>query len=259
MAWGKIDDNFAFHPKVVVAGNEAIGFWVRALSYSCQQLTDGFIPTMMVTALGDYGLAERLVDVGLWDEVDGGFQFHQWNEYQPSGAETRARRAEISRMRSEIGKKGADSKWNGKPDGKPDGKPMANGKQTGWQNDGPVPEPVPEPNTTSKEVVLSTKTDELFERFWSVWPRRQAKGSARAAWAKAVKKASPEVIIQAATLYGNSPYKPEQQFIPMPATWLNGERWLDDAPTAPQVVTKAQKNLSTVEYFEHVDRLAVEA
>lgn len=99
----------------------------------------------------------------------------------------------------------------------------------------------------------------MFKSFWSVWPKRVGRGDAERAWKKAVEKESPEVIIQAACDYARSPYKPERQFIPLPATWLNGERWCDDLPQAPDVVTKAQKNLSTVDYFEAVERLAVEA
>lgn len=111
------------------------------------------------------------------------------------------------------------------------------------------------------QVADATKpnSETMFEQFWAVWPKRVDKGGARRAWVKALKKADAETIIGAAAQYAASPFRPEMQFVPMPATWLNGERWLDDAPAAAQVVTKAQKNLSTVAYFEQVDRLAVEA
>jgi hypothetical protein len=254
MAWGKVDDNFAFHPKVLQAGNEAIGLWTRAMSYSCQQLTDGFVPVEAVAALGsDASVAGRLVQAGLWDEAEGGWVFHQWNEYQPSGAEVKARRDQISAKRSEAGKKGMSTRW----DNKTDNKPITNEYQTY----NPEPEPEPEPNTTSKEVVLTreNQNNSSFEMFWSVWPKRVDKGGARRAWAKAVKKTDAERIIASAAEYAASPHRPEMQFVPMPSTWLNGERWLDDAPTAPAQVTKAQRNLSTVAHFEQLDRLAVEA
>lgn len=229
MAWGKIDDNFAFHPKVIEVGNDAIGLWTRALSYSCQQLTDGFIPHGIVTALGDSGdAADRLVQVGLWLDADGGYQFHQWNEYQPSAAEVRARRSEISAKRAQAGAKGMSSRWNNKPDNKP----ITNGITNALQTDNPEPVPEPVPDTTSKDVVLTRKKiDEgKFEQFWSVWPKRVGKGSARAAWVKAVKRVEPDVLIAAAKAYAEWSGLPEMQFIPMPATWLNGERWLDDLP-----------------------------
>jgi hypothetical protein len=254
MAWGKVDDNFAFHPKVLQAGNEAIGLWTRAMSYSCQQLTDGFIPVEAVAALGaDASVASRLVQSGLWDEAEGGWAFHQWSQYQPSGADVKARRDQISAKRSEAGKKGMSTRW----DNKTDNKPIANEYQTY----NPEPEPEPEPNTTSKEVVLTrdNPNEKLFDHFWEIWPKRVGKADARKAWAKALKKTDAQEIISAATVYAASPFRPEMQFIPMPATWLNGERWSDDAPTGSAQVTKAQRNLSTVAYFDEVDRLAVEA
>jgi hypothetical protein len=101
--------------------------------------------------------------------------------------------------------------------------------------------------------------DTFFETFWTVWPKRVGKGDAERAWKKAVKKVAPELIVAAATDYARSPYLPERQFIPLPSTWLNGERWADDLPQPSVTVTKAQKNMSTVDYFEAVERLAVEA
>lgn len=69
-----------------------------------------------------------------------------------------------------------------------------------------------------------------FESFWSAWPRKNSRKDAEKAWAKAIKKASPEVIIGAARAYASSPYRPEKQFVPYGASWLNGERWNDPLP-----------------------------
>lgn len=92
MTWFKVDDSLAFHHKTVAAGNAAMGLWVRAGSWSAQQLTDGYIPTAVVGVLGSRAQAARLVRVGLWDEVDGGYRFHQWSERQPSREEVIVRR-----------------------------------------------------------------------------------------------------------------------------------------------------------------------
>lgn len=96
--WFKVDDNLATHPKVLKAGNAAMGLWVRAGSWSGQHLTDGFVAAEALPMIGTREQAERLVEVGLWDEVDGGFQFHQWEERQPSKASTEERR-EAERQR----------------------------------------------------------------------------------------------------------------------------------------------------------------
>ena len=62
-----------------------------------------------------------------------------------------------------------------------------------------------------------------FERFWQAYPRKVAKGGARKAWLAAIRKADAETIISAvcAATWRNNEYDPH------PATWLNGERWLD--------------------------------
>jgi hypothetical protein len=67
-----------------------------------------------------------------------------------------------------------------------------------------------------------------FTEFYNLYPRKQAVGKARLAFKGALKKASAEVIIEAANRYANDPNLPEPEFIPWPATWLNQERWLDE-------------------------------
>lgn len=84
MPWFKVDDNLAFHGKTVAAGNAALGLWVRAGSWSAQTLTEGFVPEHMIAAFGGTKSAGSLLSCGLWDRVDGGYQFHDWHEYQPS-------------------------------------------------------------------------------------------------------------------------------------------------------------------------------
>lgn len=79
MTWFKVDDDLAFHRKVVAAGNAAMGLWVRAGSWCAQHLTDGFIPDEMVGIMGSPAQRAKLIKVGLWIEVDGGCLFHQWS------------------------------------------------------------------------------------------------------------------------------------------------------------------------------------
>jgi len=147
MTWGKIDDQLAFHPKALEAGNEALGMWVRSMSYSCQMLTGGFISNEIVLAMGGPKIAGKLVQARLWEIVEGGYQFHDWEQYQPCAETEKAKREETRKARSEAGKLGANARWNSKD--KPE--PMANGMANamanamanGWQNDAPEPEPEP--------------------------------------------------------------------------------------------------------------------
>lgn len=94
MAWMRVDDKFYMHPKVVDAGNNAIGLWVRAGSWSSGNLTNGFIPTRIVRQLGTKRQADALVNAHLWERVEGGYQFHDWNAINPSRAEIEDRREE---------------------------------------------------------------------------------------------------------------------------------------------------------------------
>ncbi len=68
--------------------------------------------------------------------------------------------------------------------------------------------------------------EEQFEAFWKSYPRRVAKGAARKAWDKAIKKTTLENMLKAITEYVAK--KPEKIDFKHPATWLNGECWDDE-------------------------------
>jgi hypothetical protein len=107
MPWFKVDDGFATHPKAVRAGNSAVGLWTRAGSWSAQHLTEGFIPTGILSVLGGRQRdAERLVEAELWSTVEGGYQFHQWAERQPAKVQVEAER-EAARERQRRARKRA--------------------------------------------------------------------------------------------------------------------------------------------------------
>jgi hypothetical protein len=66
-----------------------------------------------------------------------------------------------------------------------------------------------------------------FDDFWAAYPRKTGKPSARKAWARAIKTASPGVIMAGLERYR---FKPEVEFQPHPSTWLNDERWTTNEP-----------------------------
>lgn len=94
MPWFKVDDGFHGHPKVMMLSPSAIGLWLLAGTWSAQYLTDGLVPAGMVRRFGGTPEdAADLVNAALWHEVDGGYQFHEWAEYQPLKADVEAERA----------------------------------------------------------------------------------------------------------------------------------------------------------------------
>lgn len=89
---------------------------------------------------------------------------------------------------------------------------------------------------------LSANGDQ-FDEFWRVYPLRKAKGAAKTAWTKALKRATPERIIAGANEYASDPNR-DQDYTKHPATWLNGDCWDDEpAPVRPKV-SKSTTNLA---------------
>lgn len=117
----------------------------------------------------------------------------------------------------------AEARWNKKPKKNKTGK-NANASA------GHMPEPCqPEPEPDIEEPKGSSLARE-FDALWSIVPRKVGKGQARKAFDKARKVASFTVIFSAMERHAQERAGKDPQYTPHPATWLNGERWLDEAP-----------------------------
>jgi hypothetical protein len=153
MPWFNVDDGFAFHRKALLAGNAALGLWVRAGSWCAQQLTEGFVPDDMIENLGTITQAKKLVKAGLWEVVDGGYQFHEWTAEgrNPTRGEVLARRArereKKAKARAAKQKKAEESAKaqanNDCPPGNPQGSPegIPGGIPGGVRSTTPLPSP----------------------------------------------------------------------------------------------------------------------
>ena len=235
MPWFKVDDTLAFHAKVVAAGNEAMGLWVRAGSWSSQQLTDGFIPDHMIAAMG--GGEDRLIEVGLWTREDGGCRFHEWEQAQFTRAEIEAKReAERDRKRKQRRTPGGQFTDSGRspggvPAGHPAGHPAGQDAESPRESHRPVPtRPDPthptSPNGDVKPRERGGYSPE-FETFWATYPRKEAKRQAWKAWGKAIERAAPETITAGARRYAHDPNRSDQ-FTKHGSTWLNADGWEDE-------------------------------
>ncbi|MFD0404989.1 hypothetical protein [Kitasatospora sp. NPDC127116] len=108
---------------------------------------------------------------------------------------------------------------------------------------------------TTRVPGLSENTHpEPFDTFWAAYPKRVGKGTARKAWAAALKRgADPQAIITAATRHAAAwtAAGTDRQWIPYPSSWLNGERYDDDqlpvarpaTPQQPQQQTYADRGI----------------
>jgi hypothetical protein len=78
---------------------------------------------------------------------------------------------------------------------------------------------------------VSTST-EGFDEFWSAYPKKTGRGDAEKIWAKMRPPLDDVLTALGWQRQQQSWVKDKGQFIPMPSTWLNQKRWLDE-PTAP--------------------------
>jgi len=169
MAWARIDDKFLDNPKVRKAGKDATYLYVSGLIYSSNQLTEGFISDEALGLVAYKGFiknelthASILVECELWDRVEGGYQIHDYLDYNPTKEQIEEARAK----KQAAGSKGAQSRWqtDSKPiasaiatPSKTDSKPIANLCDT----DGINPShPIPLKSNTKKSINPSSSLTE---------------------------------------------------------------------------------------------------
>lgn len=94
MGWSRISDGLCWHPKALAAGNEALGAWVRALSWVAHpdHQTDGLIPAAIVAQLAPPRVWRRLAEAGMVEPDGKSYRIHDYLAWNPSAAESRARR-----------------------------------------------------------------------------------------------------------------------------------------------------------------------
>jgi hypothetical protein len=99
-----------------------------------------------------------------------------------------------------------------------------------------------DPNPPMNPPMNPPKRDSLsasFADWWSVYPRRVAKGKAWTAYQKAAKTTQPDALLAGARRYAAEREGQDPQFTKHPATWLNGACWLDE-PTQAQAQARPQ-------------------
>ena len=94
--------------------------------------------------------------------------------------------------------------------------------------------------STRTRHVTRDGVDEGFADFWEAYPNKKAKPKAEAAW----RKLKPSVQTLSDLLTGLERHKASEQwlrdggqYIPHPASWINGRRWEDQLPEARAVTT----------------------
>lgn len=185
---------------------------------------------LLAAEIGWFGDAKQLVDTmiacGWLDSVDGALSIHDWTQHCPNWVKAIAK---PNRGRF----KKADSVTDSVLDLVPD-----LGSDLVTDHHIPIPKTLnhkpknqvsPPPPAPAKKVVM-----EGFDQFWQAYPRRDSRGDAEKAWAKAIKLATPEEIIAGAKRYAASRVGQDQTYTKTPGPWLNAKKWLDTPPPQRQ-------------------------
>lgn len=83
---GRIDKRFYKHAKAIKARSldpGSISLWIFANCYCRNHRKQGLVPFDKARELGTESEIQALVDSGLWLEVDEGYRFNDWDEWNP--------------------------------------------------------------------------------------------------------------------------------------------------------------------------------
>jgi hypothetical protein len=225
------------------AGEKAEVLYARVMSFCVDQRSDGFVSDIQLLRMVGHGMkdvmkrAQSLASTRtsdgdtLWarDDERQGYWVTAWLRWNKSAAEIDALREK------DTARKGNRPP---KPDGPDGGSSLdSDGNPNGIQSEA---NGSPSPKTRQDKTDTGTRQEEtpapdgadLFAEFWAAYPRKVGRAAAEKAWPKAIKKLDPERLIKAAAYWAGlwEQCRTEKQFIPHPATWLNGQRWDDEPP-----------------------------
>jgi hypothetical protein len=238
MSWAKIDDQLHAHRKVVALGDQmlpALGLHLLALSWCASQLTDGYLPKLQIRRLAPdapAALVDALVAAELWDRADGGYQIHDYLDWNPSREWVLEEREKAKVRMNRIRTSSARS-----PEVRPN---IVRTNAEHLPEVRPLPVPVPDPLPDTEEKHSRAKrarprpparpapTESDWEAFWDLYPKRTAPAAARKALEKALRVATLEEILAGLKKQLPEWRTKDPQFIPHPSTWLNQERWKDE-------------------------------
>lgn len=117
LPWARTDTNLPTHDKILelldmagaAKGKAAAFVYICAYLHSTAHGTEGVIKRSALPFIhATKADANLLVQVGLWECVEGGFRIKNYGNRQVVGFAQQA----LSDARSEAGKKGADARWN---------------------------------------------------------------------------------------------------------------------------------------------------
>jgi hypothetical protein len=106
--WIRIEDTMPEHPKFLKAGPRASWLFISTLCWSARLLTDGKVPAeafpriMPEPDIAD--LVALLVEIGLLEQTDDGYQIHNYEHYQRTRAQVEEDREKNRKRQQKVRK-----------------------------------------------------------------------------------------------------------------------------------------------------------
>ena len=121
MAWLRVESSFPQHKKIMAAAERlgrgsiarVIGVWSLGACHAVTHLTDGFVPTFILEnptydkKVKD--IVSAMLGAGLIRAVEGGYQYHDFNHYNPSAE------AVLAKRKADLERKNRDGKHTDQP------------------------------------------------------------------------------------------------------------------------------------------------
>lgn len=267
-SYAPLSAHYYLDDAIARAGEAAELLFLRGLAFTAGVLSDGVITDAQLDRGPGVGMpdaeerAERLVEVGLWERIDGGYHIRSWLDWNwsrerileaaakdaarkspgqggpppptPPGSGDDARQAERTpdglRAESQQSPNGVPRNSERSPSGvRSDSAPRARDKH-------PDPDPDPDPDDKPSSPRSARGTDDPqpnFADFYAAYPRHVGRKAAEKAWNKATRDgADPQQVVAAAHRYRQERADADSRYTKHPATWLNAGCW-DDEPEPP--------------------------
>ena len=246
--YAPLSDRYYDDVAIMRAGEHAELLFVRMLSYAagCPE-TDGWISDAVVTSrLGIMPIivggsvvpgtdaearAVKLAEVGLIARDGDGWRLVSWLKWNKSGDEIDASRASDRRRKTPKPETGPENAPENAPETGPE-VCSETGPETGPEKvpeTGDIEQSRAEQSRARSKTLARTASDsqDRFGEFWQEYPKKVDKRAAQKAWRSAMKRASPESIIEGASRYTQQceMNRTEQKYRKNPSTWLNADSW----------------------------------
>jgi hypothetical protein len=255
----KVHDGIEDHPKIATLSDRSFRILVTTWGWCSRHKTNGRVPDAVWRKRAPTKVREELESVSLVEQRDGYVVMHDYLKHQRSAELIEG----LREVKQRAGRMGNHRRWHVEKgivdpacefcveDLSQEGSQVrSQSDRTGTSGSDRKTSPETETETeTEEEPSLRSGSPArapalaLFDEFWDAYPRKTGKAEAVKAWPKAIKRLEAPRLVAAAQYWAGLWAKAgvDKQFIPYPATWLNGQRWNDEPPASRATPTNGHQ------------------